>query len=113
MGQADSPAGDGFFPQLGMVPSLPLVSEKEALSQALAEIGASQYLWEVPFFEKLIQDIKQDPTASYYPEAEILLTDTDFDWDTEEYVLAYKFEIMTAVPHGSYWVYVNALDGSD
>ncbi|MEL6592997.1 MAG: hypothetical protein AAFQ68_23055, partial [Bacteroidota bacterium] len=100
-----------FLPHFVQAPAQLQIDEGRAINAALAYIPAQEYLWEVPFFEKMIQQIKADSTASFYPKAELMWVDTDYDWQTTDYRLAYRLEIFTAMPHGSWQVYVDAITG--
>ena len=40
-----------------------------------------------------------------------MMVDTDFEWETNEYRLAYKMEVFTAIPHGSQCLYIDAENG--
>ncbi len=101
-----------FLPPCGtLVPSV-RISEKQAIAAAKEEIAAQEYLWEVAFFEEMIKDIKKKPEASFFPEPELMWVDTDFKWETPEYVLAYKMEVFTAQPHGSWQIYIDAKTGA-
>lgn len=103
---------NGFVPRLSGQGLHSLISSETALQAGLSAVPAQQYHWEVPFLEKLKQETEQDPSASWYPTPSLLLVDTDFDWQTEQYVPAYKMEIATAMPHGGKIVYIHAQNGS-
>ncbi|MEL7532620.1 MAG: M4 family metallopeptidase [Bacteroidota bacterium] len=101
-----------FLPPCGTLSPSIRISEKAAIAAAKEEIEAQEYLWEVAFFEEMIKGIKKDPQASFFPQAELMWVDTDFKWETPEYVLAYKMEIFTAQPHGSWQIYIDASTGA-
>ena len=102
---------NGFFPRIDLEFSSPGISPQQAIEAALSELDAEKYLWEMPGSDSLAQAFSI-PTGSFYPSPQLMFTDSDFKWDTQDYRLAYKMEIITTIPHGSYWVYIDANDGS-
>lgn len=101
-----------FLPPCGTLNPSVRISEKAAIEAAKTEIAAQEYLWEVAFFEEMIKDIKKNPQASFFPQAELMWVDTDFKWETTDYTLAYKLEVFTAQPHGSWQIYIDANTGA-
>ncbi|MEM6342887.1 MAG: M4 family metallopeptidase [Bacteroidota bacterium] len=101
-----------FLPPCGTLSPSVRINEKAAIAAAKVEIAAQEYLWEVAFFEEMIKDIKQNPEASFFPEPALMWVDTDFKWETPEYVLAYKMDVFTAQPHGSWQIYIDAKTGA-
>lgn len=51
----------------------PNLSEGEALSKALKDIGAKKYLWESPEREAALKLKKDDSKATYFPKGELLI----------------------------------------
>lgn len=47
------------------------LTEKQALQMGLTYIGAKIYMWEQPHWEKDLQEQKNDPNATYYPEGQL------------------------------------------
>ncbi len=91
----------------------PVLSYDEAFALALQCIGAKTYYWEVPHYEYMKQLATDDPTATFYPQGELLIVDADFNpRNRPSYHLAWKFEIYAAEPEGRDWVYVDAHNGS-
>ncbi|MEZ4775064.1 MAG: M4 family metallopeptidase [Bacteroidia bacterium] len=103
---------NGFLPSLQVENAVQQISAETAIEQALAHIGAEKYMWEWPGVTQVIRDIRNDSSATFYPQPELLLTDTDFKWETPVYRLAWKMEVFTALPYGSQLIYIDALDGS-
>ena len=89
----------------------PAVSAQQAIDLALQEVNASRYYWEEPAMEQMRKDITGDPNASYLPAPELVWADTDFDWSTEAYRLAWKMEIFSMEPLDCRLVYVDAHTG--
>ncbi len=89
----------------------PVISSQEAIDLAVQEVNASRYYWEEPAMEQMRKDITGNPAASYQPAPELVWADTDFDWSTEAYRLAWKMEIFSLEPLDCRLVYVDALTG--
>ena len=102
---------NGFIPDVDASINIPNLSNEDAVDAALAKIQATKYLWETPGSDSLAMALDL-PGSTFYPQPELIYTDTDFKWDTENYTLAYKLEIFTAIPHGSFWIYVDAVNGN-
>ncbi|MCB0835369.1 MAG: hypothetical protein KDD99_01815, partial [Bacteroidetes bacterium] len=90
---------NGFFPRIDLEFSSPGISPQQAIEAALSELDAEKYLWEMPGSDSLAQAFSI-PTGSFYPSPQLMFTDSDFKWDTQDYRLAYKMEIITTIPHG-------------
>ena len=90
----------------------PTLSSEDAMTQAIACIGAESYYWENASLEAAKKNVTGDPDATFYPTPELLIVDKDFDQSNEaEYRLAWKFEIYSSTPDGHFWVYVDANNG--
>lgn len=90
----------------------PTISESTALSSALTKLGAEVYSWQDPAWEARYQEILEDPMASSFPEGELLLAYiTQTGVVSENYALAWRFEILALDPVGLYEVYVDAETG--
>ncbi|MES2733214.1 MAG: M4 family metallopeptidase, partial [Bacteroidota bacterium] len=99
------------IPDLSITPSL---SEQYALQRALRFTGASKYMWEVASQEKGIQSLKQDPRATYFPKAELLICQKFRHQSTggqAEMALAYKFDVYAQQPLSRDLIYVDAHSG--
>lgn len=77
------------------------ITEESAISLAVSHLEATQYIWE----------LGQEFYSQFYPNPELLWTDVDFDWSTHDYRPAWKMEISTSIPHGSWLIYVDAENG--
>lgn len=100
---------NGEIIKVGAVDAVAELSEKAALAKALLAIGATTYRWQVPAEEKALQVFKNDPTATYYPKGELLVS-------RDETVaagahLAYKFVVFAQQPSSATYVYVDAHSG--
>lgn len=85
----------------------PSLSESKALEEALQHIGANTYMWENSENEEFIKKERDDPSASYYPKAELVIIDKKMS----EPVLAYKFDVYSSNPLSRSNYYVDARTG--
>lgn len=93
---------NGFLPDIQVENITQQISAATAIQLAIDHIGAEKYMWEW---------VGAD-TATFYPVPELLLTDTDFKWETPVYRLAWKMEVFTAIPYGTQLIYIDAGDGT-
>lgn len=87
------------------------ISEADALSYAINDIGAKSYKWQLPFEEKHLKVETNDPNATYFPTAEKVMFNNGFDYLPANYQAAYKFNIYAHEPLSRYEVYVSAENG--
>ncbi|MEM7370688.1 MAG: M4 family metallopeptidase [Bacteroidota bacterium] len=93
------------------MPTTPSLLEDQALALTLSHIGAKTYMWELPGDESSLKEIHNDPLATHYPKGELMIADVDFDPNTLDFRLVWKFDVFAAEPMSRKWVYVNALTG--
>lgn len=86
------------------------LSESKALSKALAYMNASVYKWQIPGAEQHIKDIKNDPNATFYPKGKLVYIYKD-NKPSEQFRLAYHFDIYAAKPLGRKEVWIDAQTG--
>jgi Zn-dependent metalloprotease len=89
----------------------PNITEEKAIQYALEFIDAEKYMWETGSEEERLKKKKDDNSATYYPKAELVLCPDILNL-SEEYKLAFKFEIYAMNPFSRDHVYVDALNGS-
>ncbi|MBI4645282.1 MAG: hypothetical protein HY738_01495 [Bacteroidia bacterium] len=91
----------------------PLISENEALNIALSFINATVYMWEDVNEEQLLKEFKNDNSATYYPQAELVISreGENLDLIPRNFLLAYKFDIYAQQPMSRNHVYVDAING--
>lgn len=92
----------------------PQVSKEDALQRAIAYIGASTYMWEVPAQEEWAKQLNNDPSATFYPQGELVVIEDEFATARDQKgkpVLAYKFDIYAQKPLSRDLVYINAHTG--
>ena len=84
--------------------------EENALQAALKYVGASIYKWEIKAEEAHLKLEMEDPSATYYPKAELVLINKELDLE-KKLELCYAFNIYAQKPLGRYKVFVNASKG--
>ena len=89
----------------------PKLSPNQAVQKALQYLPARRYLWESEGAQRMLQKIKNDPQATFYPKAELVWFDPSFSNKAENYRLAYSMEIQAESPLMREEVYIDALNG--
>jgi len=84
----------------------PLISERQALDNALKYIDAKNYRWENNIEEQWLKKIRNDENATFYPKGELLIYNND-----EKSYLVYSFEIATSEISKQSLIYINAHSG--
>lgn len=93
------------------IKNTPVISTEVALANALREVPAEVYKWEIEGEEKLIKEYNNDPGASYFPKAELVLFPTGYPKFDGRYSYAYKFDIYADQPLNKKDVYIDAENG--
>ena len=88
-----------------------LLSENAALQNALQFVKASVYMWEVPQEENYIKTITSNDKATYYPEGVLTIIPMKGKFASDNYRLAYKFDIYAQKPISRQYIYVDAMNG--
>ena len=96
-GAIESISGD--FEKISNLSITPSLSEKAALAQALAHVGASKYMWQTP----------EADAASFRPTGELVVVRAT---NTGTAVLAWKFDVYAAQPISRALIYVDAQTGN-
>jgi len=65
-------------------------------------------MWESPGADRLIQEIKRDPEATYFPSGQLCIVGPNMSPELNRFFLAYKFDIYSVEPVSYYSVYVDA-----
>ena len=87
------------------------LSEKQALSFALNYVNATKYKWQIPEQEKFLKYIKNDSDATYFPKGELTYISESGAFNSEKYVLTYKFDIYADKPLSKQDIYVDVITG--
>jgi bacillolysin len=86
----------------------PRIHKGDALKAALAAVPAAKYGWEDSFSENRYKEVSDNPNATLYPTPELVIYKNAVG---QAYKLVYKIHVVTAQPHGSFDVYVDANTG--
>jgi Zn-dependent metalloprotease len=89
----------------------PKLTEDEALSRALAHIGAESYIWENKKNEAVLKKHQNDRDASYFPRGEIKISAGLKKHVVENFRLVYRFDIFAEKPLSRNYVDVDAKTG--
>ncbi|NOQ23818.1 MAG: hypothetical protein GQ564_00510, partial [Bacteroidales bacterium] len=100
---------NGDFKRIGKIDLTPEISEEVALQKALDYIGASEYMWEIKEMEEWIKQEENNPNATYYPKADIVIVNNQYG--DGEMRLAFKLDIDAYKPFSKNCVYVDANTG--
>ena len=87
----------------------PSISSASALSIALSTINSANYMWNDPYEEQLLKQLKNDVTATYYPTPELVIMGT---LSPGVFVLAYRMEVFSKVPFDRQAIYIDANSGA-
>jgi Zn-dependent metalloprotease len=93
---------------LTVIPQLNIDAARE---KAITYTGAQSYMWENAGEEALLKQIKNNPSATYYPEPELMIADLNCDGITANYKLVYCVDIYASKPLSRNFVFVDASTG--
>ena len=89
----------------------PSLTEEQALAFALKNINAQKYIWEDKEREQFLKNEKNDPNASHFPKAELVIIEKNPRSKKSELKLVYKFNITAIQPFSSQKIYIDANSG--
>lgn len=101
---------NGDFQDVVIPTIIPSISEDVALASALDYVNAKRYKWQDLGMENFIKISTKNPTATYYPKAEKVIT-KDFLLGGNNFRLAWKFTISSLSPANEQLIYVDATTG--
>jgi Zn-dependent metalloprotease len=90
----------------------PALDKVTAIEKALEFVNAKQYKWEIPTENIWLQDFTNDPTATFYPDPELVICKNSFNLEDTILHLAYKMDIYALEPLSRNYIYVDAIKGS-
>ncbi|WP_291725810.1 PepSY domain-containing protein [Bernardetia sp.] len=102
---------NGHFTPTTNAPTFTLMSAVNAVELTLQKIGATEYAWQNPLMEKQIKEETQNPKATHYPKAELLLIDRNITKKNTDVRLVYKLEIYALSPENHKNYFVDATTG--
>lgn len=100
----------GNFKKIQNLEIVPKLTESEALKAALSTLGSKKTYWESAEQERWIKRINNDPQASFFPKAELLICEDSSG--NFNFYLTYKFIIYLLEPALQRYIYVDASSGN-
>ncbi len=89
----------------------PTLTPKQAIQPILNT--NTKYAWQLPALEQALQDSKNDQSASWYPQGELIITKNDNRiQNPARYQLAWRFEVYSIEPHELQAIYIDAHTGA-
>ncbi|NBC07176.1 MAG: T9SS type A sorting domain-containing protein [Bacteroidetes bacterium] len=89
----------------------PALTAEQAVDRALQTVDAERYLWEDAQAERMVKRIANDPNATAFPDAELVLIDPELSFQASQLQLAYKVEVSALRPLSQQILYIDAVDG--
>jgi len=87
------------------------MTENTALTYALASVNATTYKWQMPAEEALLKKITGNPLATYYPKGELYLVPDSMNFNSQNLILAYRFDVYADKPLSRAFIFVDAITG--
>ncbi len=84
------------------------LSPERAVMVALNEVGAGEYMWQVPENEAMLKKILKDDFATFYPKPQLMFIGPNVFPDMNEYKLVYKVDVYASQPLSYYSIFVDA-----
>jgi len=101
---------NGNFSDISIASVTPALTESQALLKATGFVNAKKYKWEDAASESFIKQNRNDPSATYYPRGELVISE-DYLKGTHSYKLSWKFTISSLLPGKDQLVFIDAGNG--
>jgi len=101
---------NGSFQIINIPTILPAITEQQALSAALDYVGSDIYKWEDERMENFIKRRRNDTTATYYPQGELVIAKDNLT-GSNSFKLSWKFSISSLQPDNAQIIFVDANNG--
>jgi Zn-dependent metalloprotease len=92
-------------------PTIPVLGEQPALTQALAYMNADLYRWQVAGEEEQLKRVTNNSTATWFPKGDLMLAPVNGNLSAASYRLAYRFDVYAEKPLKREYVFVDASTG--
>lgn len=102
---------NGQFVSNFAAPFMPIFGADEAIALAISNTPAEQYAWQVEDLEKDLKELRNDPKATYAPQAKLVFYDPTHSTDARNYRLAYEIQVFAVAPLYINLIYVDATNG--
>jgi len=103
-------SANGTFYQIALNIS-PSFSKESAIQAAIQSVGAEKYLWNNAAEEQFLKTEKNDPNATYLPQAELVIAPNKGNYGANDFRLCYKVFIASEKPYNLVNVFVDAHTG--
>lgn len=87
------------------------ITKDDALQYAISHINAEKYMWENHKNEAFIKREQDDPSATFYPKGQLMISAKNLKFEKDNFRLVYRFDVYAAEPLGRYNVDVDANTG--
>ena len=91
--------------------SIPVVTKAAALNNALQNVNATLYRWQVAGWEQQIKKTENNPFATWYPKGELVYAPSNGKYASANYHLCYKFDVYAQEPLSRQYIFVDAQSG--
>src|SRR5690554_889821 len=91
-----------------------IISKEDAINYALSYFNADLYVWEDSLYEQALKTELNNPDATYYPEANLVITkkkDNNIPHSPQNYRLCYRIKVEAFEPVISKNIYIDAING--
>lgn len=103
-------ANGNYYDSL-IIGTIPSITKEKAIDIAIKYVGAEKYQWENTEEEKFLKRETNNPNATHYPVAELLIAPKNGIFKNENFRLCYKINIASEKPYDIVDVYVDAHSG--
>ncbi len=90
----------------------PTLAENLALQKALKDINATTYKWQIVAEENNLKQETGNTAATYFPKGELFIVQKEAEEGTNNFHLAYRFDVYAQEPMSRFYVYVDAQSGA-
>jgi len=87
------------------------LTQEQAVAKALENYPSESYKWNSPMEERHLQEMENDPTATYYPKPVLVYSPLNLDYNEPKFALTYKMDVYSDAPLFRKYVYINAETG--
>jgi len=102
---------NGIFYDGLQLPVQPMLSENDARINALLDVRAVMYKWQIKAEEELLRKMTGNDRATYFPAGELVVTPIESGGKKPSFSLAYKFDVYAHEPMSRQYIYVDAISG--
>ncbi len=90
----------------------PQISPAQALKAAQDDLGPATYRWEIPELENILKAAYNDPSKTWKPAPELVISAMNGQFLEKDFRLTYKFMLATENPAANWTYFVDAKTGA-